>query len=82
MKKVCPYCLGTSYVCIESYPRYRVESYYVSGREEPFYELDEDYCEYDNSCPPIMIYCPECENKYENCTTVEEAWELMKEVEK
>ena len=59
MKRVFPYCLGTSHVCVESYPKYRTEAYYMYGKEKPCYELDEDYCEYDNSCPHPMIYAEE-----------------------
>ena len=80
MKRVCPYCLKTSYVCVESYPAYRIESYHVSGDKEPWVELDEEYCEYEN-VKSLIVYCPECENKYENCATAEEAWELMLRLE-
>lgn len=72
MKRVCPYCKQTNYVCVESYPTYRVESYYV-GRVA---ELDEDNLEYEGSTEPI-VYCPECETEYEGCSSVEEATKLM-----
>lgn len=80
MKRVCPYCLKTSYVCVESFPKYRIESFFVEGEKEAWVEIDEDYCDYTGSKPHV-VYCPECENKYENCSTPEEAWELMLLVE-
>lgn len=77
MKRVCPYCLKTDIVAMESYPCFREQTFKMEGDLGPWAEPLEDHCEYDEGCLVPFVYCPECETIYERCYSPEDAWELM-----
>lgn len=73
MKRVCPYCLNTDIVAMESYPCFREQTFKMEEYLKPL----EDRCEYDEDCLVPFIYCPACKAIYKDCYSPEEAWELM-----
>ena len=77
MKRVCPYCLQTDMVVVESYPHFRTEVFIAVDSETPWAEPVEEHCTYNDESGVPYVYCPECENRYVDCYSVEDALEIM-----